>query len=95
MPIYEYKCEDCGCVFEVLQRISDPPVKVCQCCNGHHVHKLISLSSFSLKGSGWYVTDYAKKSSSSSNAGKPAKKKEKKKDAKPAKSKKKSDSAAA
>ena len=59
MPIYEYRCEKCGKVFEVLQRFSDPPVKVHEACGGE-VEKLISHSAFQLKGSGWYQTDYAK-----------------------------------
>ena len=57
MPIYEYKCKKCGNQFEVFQGISDPEVKSCNVCKGK-VQKLVSLSSFSLKGSGWYVTDY-------------------------------------
>jgi putative FmdB family regulatory protein len=59
MPIYEYRCEKCGKVFEVLQRFSDDPVKVHEECGGA-VEKLISHSAFQLKGSGWYQTDYAK-----------------------------------
>jgi putative FmdB family regulatory protein len=62
MPIYEYRCEKCGKVFEVLQRFSDEPVKVHEACGGA-VEKLISHSAFQLKGSGWYQTDYAKSSS--------------------------------
>ena len=57
MPIYEYKCRKCGNQFEVFRGISDPEVKSCKFCKGK-VQKLVSLSSFSLKGSGWYVTDY-------------------------------------
>ncbi|MGB5217803.1 MAG: zinc ribbon domain-containing protein [Smithella sp.] len=57
MPIYEYKCSKCGKQFEAFQGISDPELKSCQFCKGK-VHKLMSLSSFSLKGSGWYATDY-------------------------------------
>ena len=57
MPIYEYKCQKCGGQFEVFQGISDPELKSCKFCKGK-VHKLVSLSSFSLKGSGWYTTDY-------------------------------------
>lgn len=60
MPIYEYRCKKCGKEFEVFQRITDPEIRTCQFCNGS-VHKCISLSSFQLKGSGWYVTDYAGK----------------------------------
>lgn len=62
MPIYEYRCEKCGKVFEVLQRFSDAPVKIHEDCGGE-VEKLISHSAFQLKGSGWYQTDYAKTSS--------------------------------
>jgi putative FmdB family regulatory protein len=58
MPIYEYKCLDCGKEHEVLQKFSDEPLKTCPDCGGS-VTKLISNTSFVLKGSGWYVTDYA------------------------------------
>ena len=64
MPIYEYKCTKCGEVFEAFQRITDDPLTQCRFCNSG-VEKLISHSSFQLKGSGWYLTDYAKRSSSS------------------------------
>jgi len=57
MPIYEYKCQKCGKQFEAFQGITDPELKSCKFCKGK-VHKMMSLSSFSLKGSGWYVTDY-------------------------------------
>jgi putative FmdB family regulatory protein len=57
MPIYEYKCRKCGKQFEAFQGITDPELKSCKFCKGK-VHKMMSLSSFSLKGSGWYVTDY-------------------------------------
>lgn len=60
MPIYEYKCKSCGKEFEVIQKFSDKPVEKCAHCQGE-VEKLISQSSFVLKGSGWYQTDYAKK----------------------------------
>jgi putative FmdB family regulatory protein len=60
MPIYEYKCQKCGKEFDVFQKISDSPVTSCKFCKGR-VSKLISLSSFHLKGSGWYVTDYGGK----------------------------------
>jgi putative FmdB family regulatory protein len=59
MPIYEYRCAKCGKTFEKLQRFSDEPLKVHEECGGE-VEKLISQSAFQLKGSGWYVTDYAK-----------------------------------
>jgi putative FmdB family regulatory protein len=60
MPIYEYKCQKCGEEFEVFQGIADPAVKTCKFCKGS-VRKLMSLSSFHLKGSGWYATDYGGK----------------------------------
>ena len=58
MPIYEYRCEKCG-DFEQTQRISDPPLDRCPTCR-RKVRRLISNTSFQLKGSGWYVTDYAR-----------------------------------
>jgi len=60
MPIYEYKCRKCGKEFEIFQGIADQPVQTCQSCGGH-VHKLMSLSTFHLRGSGWYATDYGGK----------------------------------
>ncbi len=60
MPIYEYKCRKCGKEFELFQNITDRAVKTCKFCKGP-VNKLISMSSFHLKGSGWYVTDYGGK----------------------------------
>jgi|SRR5262245_66512229 len=65
MPIYEYRCEKCG-DFEQTQRISDPPLDRCPTCR-RKVRRLISNTSFQLKGSGWYVTDYAR---AGKNAGK-------------------------
>jgi putative FmdB family regulatory protein len=59
MPIYEYACEHCG-VFEEMQRITDAPLSKCPKCK-RKVRRLISQTSFQLKGSGWYVTDYARK----------------------------------
>ncbi|HVN78452.1 MAG TPA: FmdB family zinc ribbon protein [Terriglobia bacterium] len=61
MPIYEYRCEKCGHHFEVIQKFSDEPLRTCSSCKGK-LTKLISQTSFQFKGSGWYVTDYAKKS---------------------------------
>ncbi len=60
MPIYEYECIKCHEVHEVIQEISEEPLKNCPVCRGE-LKRLISQSSFILKGSGWYVTDYAKK----------------------------------
>jgi putative FmdB family regulatory protein len=71
MPIYEYKCRKCGKQFEAFQGITDPELKSCKFCKGK-VQKMVSLSSFSLKGSGWYVTDYKGK-----KPGAPAKKEKK------------------
>lgn len=62
MPIYEYRCEKCGKTFEVIQKFSDAPVETHAECGGH-VERLISTSALQFKGSGWYVTDYARKSS--------------------------------
>lgn len=59
MPIYEYKCRRCG-NFEVTQRITEKPLSRCPTCKGK-VKKLISNTSFQLKGTGWYITDYARK----------------------------------
>ena len=63
MPIYEYQCESTKCqhTFEVMQKMSDDPISVCPKCKGKHVKKLVSASSFVLKGSGWYQTDIARK----------------------------------
>ena len=59
MPLYEYECEACGHRFEVIQKFSDPPVETCPTC-GRKVRKLQSAPAFQFKGTGWYVTDYAK-----------------------------------
>lgn len=58
MPIYEYECTKCGKIHEAWQKITDKPLQRCEVCSGK-LHKLISHSAFHLKGSGWYVTDYA------------------------------------
>lgn len=65
MPLYEYLCSKCGEKFEVIQKFSDTPLTVHEACGGT-VERLISLSGFSLKGTGWYATDYAKSGSSPS-----------------------------
>jgi putative FmdB family regulatory protein len=67
MPIYEYHCDACGKEFEEMQKFSDAPIDKCPCCGGHS-HRLISHSTFVLKGTGWYVTDYAKKDRSSGSS---------------------------
>jgi putative FmdB family regulatory protein len=76
MPIYEYRCKKCQHTFERIQKFSDPHVKKCPECGGA-VEQVLSAPAVQFKGSGWYVTDYAKKSStaaSSSNGDSPAKK---------------------
>ena len=60
MPLYEYECASCQHRFEVLQKISDPPPEHCPSCGGP-VHKRQSAPAFQFKGTGWYVTDYARK----------------------------------
>lgn len=65
MPIYEYKCEMCGIEHEVMQKMTEKPLTVCESCGGR-LKKMISNTSFVLKGSGWYVTDYADKNRKSS-----------------------------
>lgn len=58
MPIYEYKCKQCGAHIEVRQSVSDDPLTTCEKCHGE-LEKQWSLSGFQFKGAGWYVTDYA------------------------------------
>src|ERR1051326_7335496 len=75
MPTYEYKCDRCDKVFEVRQKFSDEPLTTHEECGGP-VHRLLSAPAFQFKGSGWYVTDYAragasKKESSTSGESKP------------------------
>ena len=65
MPIYEYECAKCGGTIEVIQKYSDKPLKKHEACGGT-LTKLISASGFQFKGTGWYVTDYARKSSGES-----------------------------
>ncbi len=60
MPVSEYECQQCNQITEALQKFSDPPLAECPHCRGS-LRKMISQSSFHLKGSGWYVTDYARK----------------------------------
>jgi len=59
MPLYEYKCESCGKIFEIIQKFSDTPLEVHDECGGN-VIRLISPSALQFKGSGWYVNDYAR-----------------------------------
>ncbi len=67
MPVYEYECGQCGRIQEAFQKISDAPLETCDHCSGR-LRKLISQSSFHLKGSGWYVTDYKGNASNQSTS---------------------------
>ena len=67
MPIYEYKCVQCGTHFEKRQNVSDEPLTTCEKCHGK-LEKQWSLSGFQFKGAGWYVTDYAGKKGDSTGA---------------------------
>jgi len=58
MPIYEYRCADCGFQEEYLQKVSEPPLTVCPSCGKPKFAKMISAAGFQLKGSGWYATDF-------------------------------------
>ena len=80
MPLYEYQCEACDHRFERIQKFSDPLADTCPKCGKGPVRKLISSPAIQFKGSGWYITDYAKKSSSDagSTGGSGGDKKEKK-----------------
>jgi putative FmdB family regulatory protein len=84
MPLYEYQCDACGFRFEVIQRFSDPPVENCQSCGGP-VRKLLSSPAIQFKGSGWYVTDYARKGAKGAGADAESGEKKPKADASPAK----------
>ena len=68
MPLYEYQCDACGKRFEVIQKYSDPPADVCKLCGGTPVKRLMSSPAIQFKGSGWYITDYAQKSSSAASS---------------------------
>jgi putative FmdB family regulatory protein len=61
MPIYEYICEKCGSHIEAIQKVSDAPLKRCQKCRGK-LEKIVSRTNFQLKGGGWYLSDYSRKS---------------------------------
>ena len=68
MPLYEYQCDACGARFELIRKFSDPPVTKCPTCGEEKVRKLVSSPAFQFKGSGWYVTDYARKSDEGGSA---------------------------
>jgi putative FmdB family regulatory protein len=67
MPLYEYECVKCEKVHEIMQKFSDGPLSECPDCHGQ-VSKIMSMSSFALKGSGWYTTDYKKSSKPTSGS---------------------------
>jgi putative FmdB family regulatory protein len=69
VPLYEYECKSCGIRTEVIQRVGAPALGPCEECGGEMV-RLLSAPAFQFKGTGWYVTDYAKKSGSAANESK-------------------------
>ena len=71
MPLYEYECEQCGKRFEVMQKFADEPLTVHEACGGK-VHRLLSAPALQFKGSGWYITDYAKSKSGDNGTAKKA-----------------------
>ena len=68
MPLYEYECSACGHRFERIQKFSDPPVEECPTCGKKSVQTLMSSPAIQFKGSGWYITDYARGSTESGKA---------------------------
>ncbi len=66
MPLYEYECESCGATFEVIQKFSDHSVDTCRACGGK-VRRLLSAPAIQFKGTGWYITDYARKGAGGSD----------------------------
>jgi putative FmdB family regulatory protein len=75
MPIYEYACEKCDKQMEVIQKITEAPLTVCPDCKGR-LRKMVSSTSFVLKGTGWYVTDYASNNKSTAKTSEPKKQKD-------------------
>jgi len=69
MPIYEYRCQQCGTTLEAMQRMSDAPLRRCERCGTDTLERLISQTSFVLKGSGWYATDYKSRPSEAKSEG--------------------------
>ena len=67
MPLYEYRCLQCDAHFEKIQKFSDPPIKTCEICGGR-LEQLLSSPAIQFKGSGWYITDYARKSAGESSS---------------------------
>ncbi len=71
MPLYEYRCESCGFTFEVIQKFTDPAVGTCKKCGGT-VRRLLSAPAIQFKGTGWYITDYARKGMKGGDSEKPS-----------------------
>ena len=69
MPIYEYRCSECGFQDEYLQKVSEPPLTVCPSCGKATFQKLLSAAGFQLKGSGWYATDFRNSGTKPAKAG--------------------------
>lgn len=69
MPIYEYRCAECGFQDEFLQKVSEPPLKRCPSCGKESLSKLVSAAGFQLKGSGWYATDFKHSGAKPAKAG--------------------------
>jgi putative FmdB family regulatory protein len=67
LPLYEYQCRKCGATIEKIQKFSDPPLETCEKCGGE-LERLVSSPAIQFKGSGWYVTDYARKSTAGDSA---------------------------
>ncbi len=70
MPCYEYHCDACGHDFEEMQKITDKPIRICPSCHARKAHRMISRTSFVLKGTGWYATDYARSGAAKADPGK-------------------------
>jgi putative FmdB family regulatory protein len=90
MPLYEYECSACGHRFERIQKFSDPPVEECPNCGKKNVQKLMSSPAIQFKGSGWYITDYARASKESGKESKESKESRESKDSKESKESKES-----
>jgi putative FmdB family regulatory protein len=94
MPIYEYRCDACGCQREFLQKVSEDAIKSCPACGSEKFSKMVSAAGFQLKGSGWYATDFKKGSKPAAKADAKAKDETKSSDdAKPKEDKNSSDDA--
>lgn len=83
MPLYEFLCKACGHRFEKIQKFSDPPPTECPACGEEEIEQVIHAPAVQFKGSGWYVTDYAKKGGQSASASKSESKTEGKAETKP------------